>query len=196
MRIGIDIDGVLTDEKRYVIDYGTKFFSENNISYIVCDDKFYGQEIFNVTKEQYKKFLNDYIFNYSINVSVRPFAKEIIKKLKQEHEIFIITARDYTTYENEYQNEMQEIVKKWLYNNDILYDEIIFSKNKDIICKEKEIDIMIEDSPENIMSISKNIPVLCYTQPYNKDINNKNIYKCYSWYDIYKKINELKNILN
>ena len=26
MRIGIDIDGVLTDEKKYVIDYGTKFF--------------------------------------------------------------------------------------------------------------------------------------------------------------------------
>lgn len=25
MKIGIDIDGVLTDEKRYVIDYGTKF---------------------------------------------------------------------------------------------------------------------------------------------------------------------------
>ena len=87
MRIVIDIDGVLTDEKRYVIDYGTKFFSENNISYIVRDDKFYGQEIFGVTKEQYKTFLNDYIFNYSINVSVRPFAKEIIKRLKQEHEI-------------------------------------------------------------------------------------------------------------
>lgn len=192
MKIGIDIDGVLTDEKRYVIDYGTKFFSENNISYKIRDDKFYGQEIFGVTNEQYKKFLNDYIFYYSTNVSVRPFAKEIIEKLKQKHEIYIITARDFTTYENEYQIKMQEIVKKWLYDNGILYDEIIFSKNKDIICEEKEIDIMIEDSPENIMSISKNIPVLCYTQSYNININNKNVYKCYSWYDIYKKINELK----
>ncbi len=82
MRIGVDIDGVLTDEKRYVIDYGTKFFIENNISYIIRDDKFYGQEIFGVTNEQYKKFLNDYIFYYSTNVSIRPFAKEIIEKLK------------------------------------------------------------------------------------------------------------------
>ncbi len=196
MRIGVDIDGVLTDEKRYVIDYGTKFFIENNISYIIRDDKFYGQEIFGVTNEQYKKFLNDYIFYYSTNVSIRPFAKEIIEKLKQEHEIYIITARDFTTYENEYQIKMQEIVKKWLYDNGILYDEIIFSKNKDIICEKKEIDIMIEDSPENIISISKNIPVLCYAQSYNRNINNKNVYKCYSWYDIYKKINELKTILN
>lgn len=196
MKIGIDIDGVLTDEKRYVIDYGTKFFSENNISYIVRDDRFYGQEIFDVTNEQYKKFLNDYIFYYSTNVSIRPFAKEIIEKLKQEHEIYIITSRDFTTYENENQIKMQEIVKKWLYDNGILYDEIIFSKNKDIICEKKEIDIMIEHSPENILSISKNIPVLCYAQSYNRNINNKNVYKCYSWYDIYKKINELKNILN
>ena len=194
MRIGIDIDGVLTDEKRYVIDYGTKFFTENNIQHIVNSDKFYGHEIFGVTKEQYKIFLKDYIFNYSRNVCVRPFAKEIIEKLKQEHEIFIITARDFTTYENEYQNKMQEIVKKWLYNNGISYDEIIFSKNKDIICKEKEIDIMIEDNPENIISISKNIPVLSYVQAYNKNIEDKNVYKCYSWYDIYKKINELKNL--
>lgn len=196
MRIGIDIDGVLTNEKGYVIDYGTKYFSENNISYIVRDDKFYGQEIFDVTEEQYKMFLNDYIFNYAVNVPIRSFAREIIKKLKEEHEIFIITARDFTTYENEYQIKMQEITKKWLCDNGILYDEIIFSKNKDIICQEKEIDIMIEDSPENIMSISKNIPVLCYAQSYNKDINNKNVYKSYSWYDIYKKINELKNITN
>lgn len=196
MRIGIDIDGVLTDEKRCVIDYGTKFFAENNIPYIVRDDRYYGKEIFDVTEQEYKLFLNNYIFEYSVNSPIRPFANEIIRKLKQEHEIIIITARDFTTYENEYQNKMQEIVKKWLYDNGILYDEIIFSKNKDIICKEKEIDIMIEDSPENIMSISKNIPVLCYTQSYNKNVNNKNVYKCYSWYDIYKKINELKNIIN
>lgn len=196
MRIGIDIDGVFTDEKRYVIDYGTKFFSENNIPYIVRDDKFYGEEIFNVTPEQYEMFLNDYIFNYAMNVPIRPFAKEIIEKLKREHKIVIITARDFTAYENKYQQKMKEIVKRWLYDNGILYDEIIFSTNKDIVCREKEIDIMIEDSPENIMAISKNIPVLCYAQSYNKNINNKNVYNCYSWYDIYNKINELKNMAN
>lgn len=196
MRLGIDIDGVLTDEKRYVIDYGTKFFSENNIPYIVRDDRFYGKEIFNVTEEQYKLFLDNYIFEYSVNPPMRPFAREIIKKLKEEHEIFIITARDFTTYENENQIKMQEIVKKWLYDNGILYDEIIFSKNKAVICEEKNIDVMIEDSPDNITSIAKRIPVLCYAQSYNKNIINENVYKCYSWYDIYNKISLLKSGIN
>lgn len=196
MRIGIDIDGVLTDEKGYIIDYGTKFFSENNIPYIVHNDRFEGEEIFGVTKEQYKFFFDNYIFNYSVNSPIRPFAREIIKKLKEEHKIIIITGRDFTTYKNEYQIKMQEIVKKWLYDNGILYDEIIFSKNKDIICEQKKIDIMIEDNPENIASISKKIPVLCYTQSYNKNIINENIYKCYSWYDIYNKISLLKSEIN
>lgn len=193
MRIGIDIDGVLTDEKRYVIDYGTKFFSENKISYTVSDDKYLGREIFNVTKEEYQLFLKDYIFEYSLNAKVRPFASEIIKKLKEKYEIFIITARDFTTYENEHKTEMQENVKKWLYDNGIVYDEIIFSKEKAYICKDKKIDVMIEDSPENIESISKIIPVICYSQIYNKNISNKNIYRCYSWYEIYNQINLLEN---
>ena len=53
MKIGIDIDGVLTDEKKYVIDYGTKFFLENNIHYKVRDNKFDGKEIFDVTEDEY-----------------------------------------------------------------------------------------------------------------------------------------------
>lgn len=28
MKIGIDIDGILTDEHRFIIDYGTKFLCE------------------------------------------------------------------------------------------------------------------------------------------------------------------------
>ena len=47
---------------------------------------------------------------------------------------------------------------------------------------------MIEDKVENINNISKNIPVICFNARYNKECNGENIYRCYSWYDIYKKI--------
>lgn len=196
MRIGIDIDGVLTDEKKYIIDYGTKFFLKNNIQYKICDNKFDGKEIFNVTSDEYKLFLNNYIFEYSKNVNIRPFASEVIKKLKQKHEIIIITSRDYTTYKNKYQLKMQTNVKKWLCHNNILYDEIIFSNNKALICNQKNIDIMIEDNPKNIINIAKKIPVICYNNTYNKNISNKNVYRCFSWYDIYNKINNLNNVKN
>ena len=88
---------------------------------------------------------------------------------------------------------MQDIVKVWLNQNEIRYDKIIFSNNKVDICKKMNIDVMIEDKPENILAISNEIPVICYSHPYNEKIDNDNIYQCYSWYDIYDKINGIKN---
>ena len=52
MRIGIDIDVVLTDEHRYIIDYGTKYFTKNNIPYILHKNIYDSKEIFEVTEEQ------------------------------------------------------------------------------------------------------------------------------------------------
>ena len=137
MRIGIDIDGVLTDE-------------HNN-------------------------FWKEYIFEYSKNIPIRCYASEIIRKLKTEgNQIFIITSRSFTTYENENKVRMQRLVKEWLKTNSVLYDEIIFTMKKADVCKEKKIDLMIEDKPENIEDkpeniedISKEIPVIVYDCSYN-----------------------------
>mgnify|MGYP000699688384 FL=1 len=51
---------------------------------------------------------------------------------------------------------------------------------------------MIEDKPKNINTISNEIPVICYHANYNEQCNGKNIYRCYSWYDIYRKIKEIQ----
>lgn len=192
MRIGIDIDGVLTDEHRFIIDYGTKYFKENNIKYTFHNDIYDSPKIFEVTDKEYNSFWEKYIFYYSENILIRPFAAEIIRKLKENNnEIFIITSRLFTTYENSHQQRMQNIVKIWLEKNNVLYNEVIFSTHKAKVCKELNIDIMVEDKPENIEYISKQTKVICYDQPYNKDIMNENVIRCYSWYDIYAKIREI-----
>ena len=51
---------------------------------------------------------------------------------------------------------MKKTVKEWLAKNEIEYDYIIFSKedkSKNII--ENDIDVMIEDSPNNVKKLSK-----------------------------------------
>ena len=179
MKIGIDIDGVLTDEHNYVLDNGTKYFSENNILYIVNRSIYDSEEIFGVSEDEYNNFWKEYIFEYSKNIPIRRHAADIIKKLKEKgNEIFIITSRSFTTYENENKYKMQYLVKEWLNKNSVLYDEIIFTREKADICKQKNIDLMIEDKPENIENISKEIPVIAYDCPYNEKIcNNKGIFK-------------------
>lgn len=193
MRIGVDIDGVLTDEHRFIIDYGTKFLNDEGIEYTLHDDIYDNRKIFEINKSQYDAFWRKYLVYYSENILIRPFASEVIKKLKQENnEVYIITSRSFTTYENEYRQKMQNIVKNWLEKNNVVYDEIIFSTNKADICKKMNIDVMVEDKPENILSISKIIPVICYDHPYNKGLFDENIIRSYSWYDIYKKIREIQ----
>ena len=94
MRIGIDIDGVLTDIEKWQLDYGSKFFYENYGKEIIVFDKYETNEIFKVSKEQDDEFWNKYFKDYSINIETRKFASEVIKKLKEKgNEIYIITAR-------------------------------------------------------------------------------------------------------
>ena len=50
MRIGIDIDGVLTDEHSFILDYGTKYFSEKKIKYKLHNDIYDSESIFEVTE--------------------------------------------------------------------------------------------------------------------------------------------------
>ena len=90
---------------------------------------------------------------------------------------------------------MRSIVKKWLKNNQIIYDKIIFSQeDKRNICKENNVDIMIEDAPKNIVELSEVLPkIICFDALYNREISKDNVIRCYSWYDIYSKIFEIKN---
>ena len=54
---------------------------------------------------------------------------------------------------------------------------------------ENNIDVMIEDSPKNLEQLSEITKMICLDLPYNKDINNDNIYRCYNWDEIYDTIN-------
>lgn len=44
---------------------------------------------------------------------------------------------------------------------------------------------------DNINKISTRIPVICFHAGYNKNCMGDNIIRCYSWYDIYSKINKM-----
>ena len=189
MRIGIDIDGCLTDCAKFVIDYGTKFCVENNIDYKITENEYDEAKALGISYEDTEKFWNKYLPYYVIEYKPREFAPEIINKLKQNNEIYIITARNEYGLPPEHYGHMQDFVKKWLEDNDIYYDKLIFTMGSKLpYCMENKIDIMVEDSPKNVLDVSKEIEVLCFDNPYNKKIEGNNIERVYSWYDVYSKI--------
>ncbi|MFR3156128.1 MAG: 5' nucleotidase, NT5C type [Christensenellales bacterium] len=190
MRIGIDIDGVLTDIEQWQLDVGGKFFSRFNKS-VLNKDGYEITKIFNVSDELDSQFWNEYLYEYVTKEPSRKYASEVIKKLKDDgNEIYIVTARYLTDRNNEDGEKMRKIVVNWLAEQKIDYDEIIFSpEDKKENCKKYNIDIMIEDKVDNINKISSIIPVICFHAGYNNECKGKNIYRVYNWYDIYNLIN-------
>lgn len=193
MRIGIDIDGVLTDIEQWQLDFGSKYMSEEKHMNIVNNEGYDLTEIYNVSKEYDTNYWNKYIMDYVENEPARKFCGEVIKKLKDEgNEIYIITARYLTAEATKEGENMRNIVKKWLKKYNIYYDNIIFSpEDKLEVCMENRIDLMIDDRVENVNQISTKIPVICFHAGYNKLCMGNNIYRCYSWYDIYETIRKI-----
>lgn len=194
MKVGIDIDGVLTDMERFLADYGSKYCVENNLPINIEKVEYDEFKTFNWTEEQGIKFWNEYIIYYATKYPAREFASEIIKKLKEEgHEIYIVTARDDYGVPKEYVGKMRgEIVPKWLEDNKIPYDKIIYTEGSKLpYVVGNYIELMIEDSPEIIKELSSKIPVLCFNCQYNENIKEQNITRVYGWYDVYDKIKKI-----
>lgn len=197
MRIGIDIDGVLTNIEQFVLDYLTRYCVLNDISFSingqdVCYDMAHS---FRIEKEVENRFWQEVMPFYATSEKARPFAREVIEKLKEEGvEIYIITARMYTNRDDALGRKTRKMVKDWLDANGIFYDQLVFTKgdNESKVSEiiEHNIDLMIEDNPINILEIAKIIPVICYDASYNRNIFLAGVTRCYSFYDIYRRIKE------
>lgn len=195
MRIGIDADGVLTEIESYLWDYGSKFLVEHDIDVSIDHTQYNTMGAFGWDEEKDDIFWKEHYDHYCKTVSVKRFAPEIIKKLKQEgHEIYIITARGSDEFvDKKYKKRSYKMLKKWLKDNKIKYDKLIFTEgNKTSYCLDNQIDIMIEDCPENLRQISKKIPMICMHANYNAKVRGKNIIRCHTWYEVYNRINGLK----
>ena len=184
MKIGIDVDGVLTDLESYQLKYGKKYFKNvkdiNESGYDICD-------IFHCDKEKASSFWAKYIWSYCLNEPIRDGAKELIDKLRTDGDkIYIITGRAHTTEDNARGKLFRKMLIYWLKKNDIKYDDIYYclednsSKEKYEVCKKLGIDIMIEDKVENINSIKEISKVICIKNKNNIDIKDEDNIKVVS----------------
>lgn len=197
MRIGIDIDGVLTNDDDYILDCVSKFCYENGIDFFE-NPLLYEYRKLNLDfyYNELNKYLDEYFWNYVSAEPPRKFASEVIKKLKEEgHKIYIITSRRYSKEVGDISDKMRNMIRNWLKKYDISYDEIYFSPDKTEQIRKLDIDVMIEDSPITIPVFTKLTKVLCYDCRYNRDLNCENMIRVFSWYDILKQIEKMSKDL-
>lgn len=194
MIIGIDIDDTLTDIRDKIkieaTNYAKKLGKIVNDEHNYIEDKNNGntyQQKYGFTYEELKYFLKEIQEEITKNAKPREKVKETIKKLREEgHKIYIITARD-----KEFHDDPYMLSKDWLDKNKIEYDKIIVNaRDKAKICKEKKVDIFIDDQLANCMKVSsegiKVIRITDYKEEHGDIINKSN------WEEIYKYIKEME----
>ena len=193
MKIGIDIDGVLNSQSDFCIEYGTKFCHELKQYKLEDSNAINTTDMFLWGDNIAHKFWNKYRKDLVMKLPAKRFASEVIRKLKDENnEIYIITARKNNDdwFSESLKNEVENITKKWLKENNIYYDKIFFDvEEKGLLCKNEKVDFMIEDDPEKIRKLIGNTNVIIFDCPYNRSSEFNDLIRAYSWYDIYNKIN-------
>ena len=189
-RIGIDVDEVLAEHLDKLIEF---LEIEKNI-FIKRDDFFsyYWPDVLKISLEEAinidEEFKESDFFETILPLKN---SKDIIENLKNNHELFVITARPI---------EFKEKTEKWINNYfEDYFEEIIHSscpeffdgvkKTKSEICLEKNIDIIIEDSKKTSLDCaSKGIKVLLLDNYWNQNCEHENIIRVKDWNEIKKKI--------
>ena len=182
MRIGIDIDGCLTEIDKWMLKTG-KMEGYKVISY-----EYEPKDTFGLTSEEEHNYWLKYFDKLMTNVEMRPNASKVISNLRRKgHEIYIITARVDEDIPRELSNvyNIEDLTLEWLKRHNITYDHLeMRCLDKDVYCKNNKIDIMIDDSPSNITKVSKLIPVICMDCSYNYHMKGRNIVHVKNWDDI------------
>lgn len=191
MRIGIDIDNVISNFNDELLKEYLKHDRKLRNTGIINGDVFIRYGMFDWTEKEESEFYKNNIGRIAIKLKPIHRATETIKKLKEDgNEIIIITGRNNGEYTNPY-----KLTEEWLAKYNIVYDKLILTnaynkEEKANVCRENNIDIMIEDSTQTAVNIEKvGTKVLFMNTRYNK--NNENFEKVSNWKEIYSKISKL-----
>ena len=191
MKIGIDIDEVISEFVRPYLEYHNKKFKTHFVFENISKHLFW--ENLGLKQEEILSFFRDFKTNH-IKIKNLPFlpnAKRTIKIISKDNSIFIITSRH-----QEIIDETKQFLKKHFskMNFTLIHSGDIYGKGKKSkadICKEKGIDILIEDSLDfSLQCANKEIKVLLFDKPWNQSNKlSKNIIRVKSWKEILEKIN-------
>lgn len=178
MRIGVDIDGVVSDS--YPV-----WLQELNLHYgknITVIDDYEMHLVFDVPRDDMNSFFVSNVERLLMTPNPVPGAKEGIETLLREgHEIIYVTART---------PEEKEITVQWLTKHEIPHEHerVLFSgfKSKVDLVKQWEIEVFIEDYQVNAKAIAEcGVPVLLLNASYNQGKQLlTGITRCQSWNEI------------
>ena len=183
MRIGIDIDDVITDTSLTITDYIVKYDRNGEILEHI-EEVMRGE----MPTQGIKKFFDENSIKIFESAKLKKDVSKVTRNfLDTGHEIFLITSRGDVKFKGS-----ERLTLEYLKNNDVSYSKILFNSfDKAKVCKENYIDIMVDDSAKYCTEISKeNIKSVLFTSEVNK-LLDVDVQRVSSWLELERIINEM-----
>jgi len=178
VRIGIDIDGTMSEYDNIIIqtarEYGLK----------IDHPSYYIHDAYNISKAEEDKYWAKYYDKIQGNPGARANVREAINLLhKRGFEIWIVTGRSELDLPLNSNLNIISSSLDWLKKENIYYDKIFFRiTNKGVFASKYHLGYMIEDSPEQIIYLNKhNIKTIIMNCSYNRNMQLNNTWHCDNW---------------
>lgn len=191
MKIGVDLDGVVFDSEEELRVYSELYDFVELKNHEHRDDKVLKfQERFKWKEQDIENFLKKYHEKIVKTANYKVGAKEVLHMLKEDgHELIMITARGGLN------EKMIEITNERLKKDNMdIFDKCYYKQEeKEKICKQENIDIMIDDYEKNCLKISnEGIKTIYFKAAPSPELEENEYLKVlYNWGGIYRYITEL-----
>ena len=187
MKIGIDLDGVVIDSETTFRTYEEIFdidtIKGNNL---INREEPKFQARYDWKEEQKQEFIEKYFLTVSKESNLMSGFIGVYNLLKKQgHEFVVITAR------GGFVKEMKDDAIRLLEENNITFDKYYWKINDKLeVCKNENVDIMIDDDWRIIKNLADNNIKTLYFRDTNlvKLEENKYIKEVNNWGDIYRFI--------
>lgn len=187
MKIGIDIDDVITQTSPVMLEYIEKYGKDIDFNNPITSKA-------NILRGKFetdaaKEFIKEYGAEISAKEELNDGADKAISDLKHNgHEIHLITARS-----EEIIPDIEAVTIKYLSNMGIQYDQLhmgVFDKKQ--LCQELGIIIMVDDSTNTCESLADTttIPIL-FTTEINARYDVGKIRRVKNWVELLNVIYKL-----
>jgi len=180
MNIGIDIDGTVANLYESLIPY----VRERKKNPKLKDITTYNMKGWNLEGNKLTEILKGFEHTGEY-LTLKPYKNSIkvVNELYENNKIYFLTARD------QYQGVSWDTLY-WLFSNGFKLDGMFTKlRTKHNKIKELEIDLLIEDNPNEIDFEANYCGLNCiiYDQPWNQEIKENDLIKrCKSWKEIRK----------
>ena len=186
MRIGLDIDNVITNFDKGILEaYFVEDKKKRNKG-IVNPNGHWIKNMFDWSLDETEAFFNNNMERIAKTLEPVKDCKYYMDKLLSEgHELYLISHRAYPHYHDPYNTTIN-----WLQKHDINYTKLVLSEttNKSKECKQYNIDIMFDDVISNCEKLLAS-GINCYLMETEYNVKNKgNLKSVKNWQDLYNVI--------